>query len=194
MNLFTRAVYIALMGDPTLRMEPIPPPPNLGAVVDAAGVHLAWTNPGNPAAGYSIYRAASPAGPFARLNDSLTSETTFTDVTASPNTYTYMVRAVVLQTSFSGTYFNPSQGIFTTVTVLDPTGPVALQAGATRGQVVLAWKSQAGVQYHVEARDGLAAGEWIGISGPIAATGPTSSWSDPIINSVTHRFYRLLSP
>jgi hypothetical protein len=194
MNPFTRAVYIALMGDPTLRMEPIPPPPHLGAVADAAGVHLAWTNPGNAAAGYSIYRAASPAGPFARLNHSLTSGTNFTDVTASPNTYTYMVRAVVLQTNFSGTYFNPSEGIFTPVTVPAPTGPVAVQAGATRGQVVLAWKSQAGVQYHVEARDALANDEWIGISGPIAATGPNSSWSGPITNSVPIRFYRVVSP
>ena len=194
MNPFTRAVYIALMGDPTLRMEPIPPPPNLSAAVDSAGVHLAWTTPGNPVAGYSIYRATSPGGPFARLNDSLISGTTFTDVTASPNTYTYMVRSVVLQSNFSGTYFNPSQGIFTSVTVPDPIGPVALQAGATRGQVVLAWKSQAGVQYHIEARDGPANGQWIVISGPIAATGATCSWSDPITNSVTHRFYRLLIP
>jgi hypothetical protein len=194
MNPFTRAVYIALMGDPTLRMEPVLPPANLSAVVDAAGVHLAWTNYGNATAGYFIYRSASPAGPFTRLNESLISVTTFTDVTASPKTYTYMVRAVVLQTNFSGTYFNPSQGIFAPVTVPDLIGPFAVQASATRGQVVLAWKSQAGGQYHVQARDALANGQWIEVSGPIAATGPSSSWSDPITNSVPHRFYRLVSP
>jgi hypothetical protein len=101
---------------------------------------------------------------------------------------------VVLQTNFSGTYFNPSEGIFTSLTVPDPTGAVPVQASNTRGQVVLAWKSQAGIQYHVEARDALANGEWIEISGPITATGPRSSWSNPITNSVPHRFYRVVSP
>ena len=87
-----------------------------------------------------------------------------------------------------------SEGVFIPVTVPAPTSPVAVQAGATSGQVVLTWKSQAGVQYHVEARDSLENSVWIGISRPIAATGPSSSWSDPITNSVPHRFYRVVSP
>jgi hypothetical protein len=42
-NLFPRAAYIALMRDPTLRMEPLPPALNRAALQDNAGVHLSWS-------------------------------------------------------------------------------------------------------------------------------------------------------
>ncbi|MGH7969656.1 MAG: fibronectin type III domain-containing protein, partial [Limisphaerales bacterium] len=71
MNTYTRAVYIALMGDPTLRMEPIRAPEDLTLSTDYAGVHLSWTPSQQSVAGYFVYRSGSPEGPFARLTDTL---------------------------------------------------------------------------------------------------------------------------
>jgi hypothetical protein len=61
-------------------------------------------------AGYHVYRAATSAGPFTRLNTDLISATNFTDAVQATNTY--MVRAVKLEVSASGSYYNASQGIF----------------------------------------------------------------------------------
>jgi hypothetical protein len=194
MNPFTRAAYIALMGDPTLRMEPIEPPSNLQASVDAAGVHLNWNGVSDTEAEYSVYRATSTLGPFLRLNNSLISTTNFTDVTAAPNTYTYMVRAVVLQTNFSGSYFNPSQGIFASISIPAPVGPIEVQVKSQGDQPVLTWNSQAGVAYRVQATDDVIHGSWNDLSGPITANGPSASWTDSVTNSSAHRFYRVMGP
>lgn len=192
-NQFPRAVYIALMGDPTLRMEPITPPGNLNATTDAGGVHLTWTAP-QVAVGYHIYRAGTPSGPFARLNSGLIPSTGFTDITAAPGSYTYMVRAVRLQTNFSGSYFNPSQGIFAGVTVTPPTAPVALSVSSSANKINLSWPSQAGMTYHVEATPTLNPPAWQPASSPLSAVGPTFTWSTALTNSTGRAFYRVVSP
>jgi len=105
-------VHVALMGDPTLRMHVVMPPSGLEA---SSGGTLSWTASPDQVLGYHIYRAESPAGPFTRLTDSLIQETTFTEPNAPTGETTYMVRAVKLESTPSGTYFNPSQGAFATV-------------------------------------------------------------------------------
>jgi len=105
-------VHVALMGDPTLRMHVVMPPSGLEA---SSGGTLSWTASPDQVLGYHIYRAESPAGPFTRLTDSLIRETTFTEPNAPTGETTYMVRAVKLESTPSGTYFNPSQGAFATV-------------------------------------------------------------------------------
>jgi hypothetical protein len=192
-NLFPRAVYIALMGDPTLGLEPLAPAANLTATQDLAGVHLNWTGPAADIAGYVLYRSESSGGPFMRLNESMISDTNFTDLTAATGTYTYMVRTMALQTNPSGSYFNLGQGIFTTLTVPDRTGPIQLQISQTTNQVVLSWASQAGTFYHVENLQDLNLGEWQNVSGTVQASGPTCSWSGPTTNSF-RGFYRVVSP
>jgi hypothetical protein len=192
-NPFTRAVYIALMGDPTLRMEPVTPPSSLQASNDLSGVHLVWSNGFNSVAGYNVYRANSPQGPFLRLNDSPLTVTNFTDTTAAPSNYTYMVRSLTLQTNFSGTYFNPSQGVFTSFTVPAPI-PFVVQAQNATNQVVLSWSSQAGAWYHVETKTNIVAGQWTTVSQPIQATSPSATWSNSPTNSSSPRFYRVVSP
>jgi hypothetical protein len=114
-NEFLQAVYIALMGDPTLRMEPVTPPSNLNGSASAGVVTLNWSASPDSVAGYHIYRATSPAGPYTRLTSSLVSGTSFQDNSAPAGNSTYMVRAVTLQVNPSGSYFNPSQGVFATV-------------------------------------------------------------------------------
>jgi hypothetical protein len=120
-NLFTRAIYITLLGDPTLRMEPVAPVSSLAAGANEGSVTVNWAPSSESVAGYHVYRATSPAGPFTRVTSSLISDTSIHE-TLPQGTYTYMVRAVALQVNPSGSYYNPSQGMFTTVTVNDQPG------------------------------------------------------------------------
>src|SRR5262249_10042378 len=80
-----------------------------------ATVSLNWTASPDSIAGYNVYRSPSPLGPFTRLNWALVTGTSYVDANSSSahaGTYTYMVRAIKLQVSSSGSYFNSSQGIF----------------------------------------------------------------------------------
>jgi len=115
-NVAQQWVHVALMGDPTLRMHPVAPPGDLRIISNGSGgVDLSWSLSPDPVAGYHVYRAASSAGPFTRLTSALLADGRYTDNLVSSNVY--MVRAVNLELSGSGTYFNPSQGIFQS---LDP--------------------------------------------------------------------------
>ena len=108
-----RGVHISLMGDPTLRMAIVAPAANFVATAGSGQVHLSWTaSPDATALGYALYRSTSPSGPFTRLNSALANGTIYTDPNVPNGSYTYMVRAVKLETSASGTYYNSSQGIF----------------------------------------------------------------------------------
>jgi hypothetical protein len=101
-------VHVALMGDPTLRMHVVPPP---SAVRAEAGA-VSWAPSADNVLGYYVYRAQTLAGPFTRLTPKLIQETAFADPAPSLSEGAYMVRAVKLESTPSGTYFNSSQGAF----------------------------------------------------------------------------------
>ena len=106
-----RSVHIALMGDPTLRMHIVAPPSGLLVTANASGgLDLSWTASPDTVLGYHVYRAPTAAGPFTRLNTDLITGTSYTDPVVTTNVY--MVRAVKLEVSGSGSYYNASQGIF----------------------------------------------------------------------------------
>ena len=193
-NTFTRAVYIALMGDPTLRLDPVASPTNLNVRVDNSGVHLAWNGLLTNVLGFNVYRAPSIDQPFTRLNEVPLTNSTFSDVTASPGSYSYMVRALVLQTNFSGSYYNLSQGTFAQAAVPISTNPIVLQVSIVTNRVSLSWPSQAGVAYHVEAAPAPAADTWLQVSTSMTATASSTYWSEAITNSNRSRFYRVVSP
>jgi hypothetical protein len=114
----SRRIHAALMGDPTLRMHPVRPPTEL--VLEEAGgtVHLEWSAPPDTAVvGYHIYRADSLYGEFTRVNTSVVEDTTYDDACFSSCSIVYMVRAVKLETSKSGTYFNLSPGVIDSIDV-----------------------------------------------------------------------------
>jgi hypothetical protein len=110
-------IHIALMGDLTLRMHPVAPPSALNATPAGTQVTVQWTASAEPVAGYHVYRSSSTQGPFQRRTSALVTATSFTDLGVPPGTYTYMVRAVKLESSGGGSYFDPSQGVFTTLLV-----------------------------------------------------------------------------
>jgi hypothetical protein len=104
-------VHVALMGDPSLRLHPVGAPGNLTATANAEELLLQWTAPpGETLAGYHVYRADSLHGHFTKLNNTLVGGTTFTDGSPLPGNAVYMVRAVKLEQSGSGTYWNLSLG------------------------------------------------------------------------------------
>jgi hypothetical protein len=104
-------VQIALMGDPTLRMHAVLAPSDLTlGSNDSGGVVLNWNPSAEPVAGYLVFGAPAAVGPFTQLTPDLINETNYIDPTGDSEVY--MVRAVKLESSASGTYYNPSQGIF----------------------------------------------------------------------------------
>ena len=116
-NPHARGIQMALMGDPSLRMHMVKPISGLTSTTTAQGVTLNWTASSDATAGYHVYRAGNAKGPFARITSAPVTATSFTDPGIAAGKYTYMVRAVKLETSASGSYLNPSQGIFLTMDV-----------------------------------------------------------------------------
>ena len=110
-NPFRRGVHIGLLGDPTLRLDPVAPPYGLRATRTGSRIDLSWSASREPVAGYHVYRASRPGGPYTRLTTGLLKTTSYTDPFRSAAS-SYMVRAVKVQTNPSGSYLNPSQGTF----------------------------------------------------------------------------------
>ncbi|HAT09810.1 MAG TPA: hypothetical protein DCS97_04305, partial [Planctomycetes bacterium] len=105
------------IGDAAMRLFMFPPPSNLAVNPTGSGAQLTWTATEEPGIlGYHIYRSASAAGPFTKLTATPVAATNYTDAATTSGTATYMVRAVKLETTGSGTFLNPSQGVFQTVT------------------------------------------------------------------------------
>jgi hypothetical protein len=193
-NDFARAIYIELLGDPTLRLEPITPPSNLSAAVNGSSVALNWSSSTDSVAGYHVYRATSSTGPFTRLTSSLITGTTFTDVSLPVGSFTYMVRGVALQTNPSGSYYNPSQGVFTTASVSANLPPTSVTASRVANGIKLTWNTQPGTVYRVLTKTNVSQATWTDLSGSVIAVSATTSWSDNNFGNVPARFYRVASP
>ncbi len=112
-------VHIGLMGDPTLRADVVRPPSDLLADHQNGYTYLSWTSSPDPVIGYHLYRKDPASEDFTLLNIEPVIEETFTDSTAVSNgENVYMVRAVKLEETTSGSYYNLSQGIFDTAVVV----------------------------------------------------------------------------
>jgi hypothetical protein len=115
-----RSIHVALLGDPTLRAFPVRPP---GALVASSTgtqgqVQISWAaSNDNDLIGYHIYRASAGMGPYERLTQEPVSESPFEDVVETEGTWWWMVRAIKLQETSSGTFLNPSIGPITLLEV-----------------------------------------------------------------------------
>ena len=113
----------AIMGDPTLRMSYVAPPASLrGQAAPGGGVLLTWDASPDAFAkdiiGYYVYRATYDADPAKEIFErrsvggtALVQGTSFTDADAAIGQYVYMVRAVRLDDTPTGSYVNVSEGI-----------------------------------------------------------------------------------
>ncbi|MCE9614839.1 MAG: tandem-95 repeat protein [Lentisphaerae bacterium] len=110
--------HVALMGDPTLRLLPVAPPTDLSVAPSGSDAELAWQPSADPAIlGYHVYRSDGPSAAFARISTELVTTTNYVDTGARTGTVTYMVRAVKLEQTPSGSYSNLSQGLFNRLTL-----------------------------------------------------------------------------
>jgi len=106
-----RGVHIALLGDPTLRLHIVAPPANLAVDSTRHGAHLTWKPSPDSVCGYLVYHAREEFGPYQRITDKPVPSATFTDPHGAPGEW-YMVRALTLQQTPTGSYYNASQGVF----------------------------------------------------------------------------------
>jgi hypothetical protein len=111
-NSAARRIHIALMGDPTLRLHAVVPVSDVRGTIAGSTTTLAWTPSTDTALlGYHVYRGASLRGPFTRLTKSPIAGSTFADAATVPGAV-YMVRAIKLESTTSGSYENAAQGVF----------------------------------------------------------------------------------
>jgi hypothetical protein len=118
----------------------------------------------------------------------------YLDSNVPPGNYTYMVRAVKLENTPSGTYNNLSQGILASITATAAPAPVTLLISQAPVGARLTWNSQSGSVYHVQSRFSLNAGLWTNLSPALTASSSSLSWTDVTVPAVLQRFYRVSNP
>ncbi len=105
-------IHVALMGDPTIRLHPVVPPRNVSVDANGNGVALDWSaSSDSNLVGYHVYRGASLTAGFTRLTSSPVSGTSFTDSSGGTG-MVYQVRAIKLESTPSGSYYNASQAAY----------------------------------------------------------------------------------
>ena len=104
--------HLGLMGDPSIRMKMLAPPSNI-AITNSSGIaSFAWTATAETGiAGYHVYQFDAGTGAITRLTATPVSGTSYLNP-AIPFVAgrDYMVRAVKLEVSPSGSYWNQSLG------------------------------------------------------------------------------------
>jgi len=185
-------VHISLLGDPTLRLHPVIPPSNVTVGISNGGIVLNWAASADSSlAGYHVYRATSASGPFVRItgNNPLPGLSFFDDPPAGR--YVYMVRAIKLESSASGTYFNASQGSFVEIEATQNPGGDSTVAIASAGFADGQFRVQA-----VKPLDRAVVLEfssdlthWTGLQ--TNSTTATQVRFDDSTATAAHRFYRL---
>lgn len=195
-NALPRAVFINLLGDPTLRMEEVAPPSAPSASASNGVPRLSWSPSADTVVGYYVYRSQNANAPFVRLTASPVSSNSYSDPGAPGGTVVYyMVRAVALVTNPSGSYFNASEGVFVQVKVGQSIAPVPVTLGAffQNGSLELRWVSQSNALFRVEAKSPSIGANWIDISGSLTATSPVVSFVDTNTGQFPSRLYRVVS-
>ncbi len=189
-------IHVALMGDPTLRLHPVVPVANLNGSANGSTAALTWSASNDSAiVGYHVYRRNGSTGSFTRLTSSPVTATNYTD-SASASGATYMVRAIKLENTTSGSYYNASQGMFWTVggasTPTEPTAPTAPAADTSAPSVSIsapwggATVSGASVTVSANATDNVAVtGVQFKLNGANLGSEDTSAPFSATLNSTT---------
>jgi hypothetical protein len=190
-GMFPECFHIALMGDPTLRMHAVAPPSGLTVASNSAGgIDLRWNPSTDPVAGYCVYQAPTIAGPFANLAGGLIAGTACTVPVLSSNVRVYMVRAVKLEVSASGSYFNASEGVFGSLADNQGSPRLAI-APAGGGGFAITGDEVLGRIYAIQCVDDLSLTNWqtLGI-----ATNTPAGFQFIDAAAPPRRFYRSVYP
>ncbi|HEX2617873.1 MAG TPA: thrombospondin type 3 repeat-containing protein, partial [Flavobacteriales bacterium] len=100
-----------LMGDPSLRMVMVAPPSNLQVTNNSGSANFTWTASSGSVDGYYLYSIDATTGAVSRAVPTMITGSSY----SSPSVpfvagRQYLVRAVRLETSNTGTYYNLSLG------------------------------------------------------------------------------------
>ncbi|MEI6900871.1 MAG: T9SS type A sorting domain-containing protein, partial [Bacteroidota bacterium] len=117
-NYGRHSVHIALMGDPTLREHVIAPVSNVNVTTQYSMATITWQASLDTVLGYYVYRSAEEFGNYSRISDSIINGLTFHDPTPLQGDNFYMVRALKLEKTPSGSYYNLSTGVMNSVFVI----------------------------------------------------------------------------
>lgn len=108
---FWNRTHFQYHGDPTLRLFQVHPVSNLEATQNGAAITLTWNaSTDTNILGYHVYKSDSEFGIYTKLTANPIATLSYTDANFNPTDW-YMIRAIKLQTTGSGTYLNPSIGI-----------------------------------------------------------------------------------
>ncbi len=132
-----KTIHIALMGDPTLRMNYsiVPPPFQANTTqIDDRKIKITWSAPEGNYDGFYIYRAIqdlnkdNPISKYERLNDFPIKENSFIDSTIVNGNLYYKIYSVkLIETIGSGSYYTQSQSAETHSVVTNVTEIPELQ-------------------------------------------------------------------
>ncbi|MFT5513420.1 MAG: hypothetical protein ACI8SE_001827 [Bacteroidia bacterium] len=152
---FTNQVHVALMGDPTLRMHMFAPPTNVVISTSDANqkVNLSWTGSTDAVEGYYVYYSKDSLGPFTLANSTPIVGTSYSNTAPHQGKLYFMVRAVRLEETKSGSFYNLSQGSFGEIdnlinTSIDPiltqVSNLSIFPNPSNGMVTMTFKSEKG--------------------------------------------------
>lgn len=115
-NASNNSVHIALMGDPTLKMRNLPKVTFLNAESKNNYVYLNWPAVAGNLNGYAVYRVDTMNNIYTKLNKSIITDTFFIDNQNYNNgNFTYAVKAINLETTPSGSYYNTGGAAFVNI-------------------------------------------------------------------------------
>jgi hypothetical protein len=181
-------------------MHPVIPANNLRGTASGNTMQLTWSGSSDSnIQGYHVYRGNGPGSGFTRLTSSPIGNTSFTDNNFSSSTV-YMVRAIKLEQSGSGTYFNASQGVFFPEnsggggepSLQTPSPASNLSAGAvSASQVNLSWTDNSNNEagFRIDRRTG-SGGTWSQLANVGANT---TSYISTGLSPGTAYYYRVVA-
>ena len=108
-----RGVHVALLGDRSLRMHYTGPPSQFTAtIMNDSYAQLSWMASADSVLGYHVYRRMDSLSAYIRINANLITGLSWADsCLLDSGVYQYMVKAVKLEVTPSGSYFNTSTGV-----------------------------------------------------------------------------------
>ncbi|HET6510992.1 MAG TPA: fibronectin type III domain-containing protein, partial [Candidatus Kapabacteria bacterium] len=143
-NYFYGMVHIALMGDPTLRMDyTIDAPPVVQVTTnDNARIRVSWNHVPAGAHGYHVYRASSKDGQFVQLTTEPLTDTFFVDAQPFVDTNVYQVRTLGITGGSFSSYINTSLASEGMITGILPKAVAAKSPEQTDIMNVNTWRNE----------------------------------------------------
>jgi hypothetical protein len=111
-------VHIALLGDPTLRQNMVAPATAVNTQQSGSNnVQITWSASAEATGGYHVYRKVGTAAWVRRTTAAVTTASYTDNVQGLSGTVRYMVRALRLETTPSGSFWNLSTGAQAQITL-----------------------------------------------------------------------------